>query len=230
MTIYSNTNSKGVPFQTILDTIFEHKINGVFIELGAYDGLFQSNTAYLEFARGWTGILIEPSPDEFQKCVQNRPNSHCFSFACVPFSYTNKTIQGDFYHSPMASVNDIRNSKRPMIEVPAKPLSEIISLANLTKTIDLLSVDVEGYELHVLQGLDFSIHRPKYMLIELYVHNFDSIQSYLTEKGYTNIGNISNYNEHDNPGWDGTHNDYLYIDNTELEHFTRIVWPKLVNM
>jgi hypothetical protein len=34
------------------------KDNGFFIELGANDGLMQSNTAFFEFTRGWTGILI----------------------------------------------------------------------------------------------------------------------------------------------------------------------------
>jgi FkbM family methyltransferase len=230
MSIYSNTNSKGIPIQTILDTLFEQKTHGTFVELGAYDGLFQSNTAYLEFERGWTGVLIEPSPDKFQQCVRNRPNSQCFSYACVSFSYPNQTIQGDFYDSPMASAYNIRDSNRPMIEVPAKPLGEILSLANLTKSIDLLSIDVEGYELYVLQGLDFSIHRPKYILIELYEHSIESVHEYLTVHRYTLIANLSNYNEYDNPEWDGDHNDYLYIDNAELEHFRHIVWPKLIHM
>ena len=40
---------------------FFNKENGFFIELGAYDGLIQSNTAFFEKSKNWTGILIEVS-------------------------------------------------------------------------------------------------------------------------------------------------------------------------
>ena len=39
--------------------------NGFFIELGANDGLRQSNTYYLEKNLGWRGILIEPEKKNF---------------------------------------------------------------------------------------------------------------------------------------------------------------------
>lgn len=213
MPVYSHITSKGEPIQTILDTFFQEKHGGVFIELGAHDGLFQSNTAFLEFERGWSGVLIEPSPDEFKKCKQNRPKSQCFQYACVDSSYSNPTIQGDFYGSPMASVDSQRLGNQPMISVPAKTLSKILSMTNITqKPIDFLSLDVEGYELHVLKGLDFTIHRPNVMLIEIYNHSLDAIQNFLSEKGYKFIKNITNYNPIDNPHWDGTHNDYLFVN------------------
>ena len=44
---YSNCDSKGVPLQDKLNGIFKKK-GGFFIELGANDGLFQSNTAFFE--------------------------------------------------------------------------------------------------------------------------------------------------------------------------------------
>src|SRR5689334_8899924 len=36
---------------------------GFFVEAGANDGISQANTYYLERHLGWTGILIEPSPE-----------------------------------------------------------------------------------------------------------------------------------------------------------------------
>ena len=212
MSVYSHVTSKGEPIQTILDKLFQEKRNGVFVELGGYDGLFQSNTAFLEFERDWTGVLIEPSPEEFTRCKQNRPKSQCFQYACVDSSYPNQTVEGDFYGSPMASVDSTRLANRQKISVPAKTLSEIISMANITQPIDFLSLDVEGYELNVLKGLDFTIHRPNVLLIEIYTHSFDAIQTFLIEKGYKFITNLTNYNPIDNPHWDGTHNDYLFVN------------------
>ena len=42
--------------------------SGFFIELGANDGISQSNTLYLERRMNWRGILIEPNPNLFALC------------------------------------------------------------------------------------------------------------------------------------------------------------------
>jgi len=41
--------------------------NGFFVESGAADGEWNSNTLHLERDLGWTGLLVEPSPFTFQK-------------------------------------------------------------------------------------------------------------------------------------------------------------------
>ena len=51
-----------------------NKRNGFFIELGANNGLTQSNTAFFEKDMGQTGILIEPSSIGYELCKKNRPN------------------------------------------------------------------------------------------------------------------------------------------------------------
>jgi len=71
--IYSHNDSKGIPLQDKLNRIINKK-KGVFIELGANDGLFQSNTVFFEKELGWRGILIEPSLKGYEKCKINRPN------------------------------------------------------------------------------------------------------------------------------------------------------------
>lgn len=45
-------------------------------------------------------------------------------------------------------------------------LSSAIDRSGIGTHIDFLSLDVEGYELHVLQGLDLIRHRPTWILIE----------------------------------------------------------------
>ena len=58
---------------------FNNKENGVFIELGAIDGIFISNTKYFEDNFNWTGILIEPNTFEYEKLKKNRPNCYLFN-------------------------------------------------------------------------------------------------------------------------------------------------------
>ena len=57
------------------------KRRGVFVEAGANDGIAQSNTYYLERYLGWRGLLIEPIPELFRRCVVNRPRCHVCSGA-----------------------------------------------------------------------------------------------------------------------------------------------------
>lgn len=39
---------------------------GFFLEAGALDGYYQSNTFFLERDLGWTGLLVEPNPVFFE--------------------------------------------------------------------------------------------------------------------------------------------------------------------
>jgi FkbM family methyltransferase len=212
MQSFSQIDSKGIPFDKKLDTLFKYKENGFYIELGANNGLEQSNTAYFEFFRNWKGILIEPSPEMYQKCKENRLMSSCYNYACVSSSYTGEYVEGDFDGSLMASVGGIRNGRCANIRVKAKSLENIIIESGYTGPIDLLSLDTEGYELPILEGLNLKRFRPKYMLIEIYTKDYDTIYNYLQDNNYKLVDCMSNYNRIDSPNWDGTHNDYLFLD------------------
>ena len=198
-----------------LDTLFQNKKNGFFIELGANNGLLQSNTAFLEKNRNWTGILIEPNVKNFELCKINRPNSKCYNYACVSNDFNDEYIYGDFQLpendniSLMSSINGKRLNNDTLIKVPANTLTKILDKENITN-IDLLSLDVEGYEEFVLRGLDLIKYRPTYLLIEIYNVSFEKICNYLKENKYNLICNFSGYNKQNNSNWDGTHNDYLF--------------------
>jgi FkbM family methyltransferase len=207
MKSYSLTTSKNEPIDFLLDKIF-NKENGVFIELGGYDGLMQSNTAFFEFYRNWTGIVIEPS-SKFNDCVKNRPKSTCFNAACVSNDYSADTIKIDSDNGPMTSIDGLRTNRRGTTEIRASTLSKIIDSTEF-KEIDFLSLDAEGYEYEILNGLDLSKHRPKYMLIEIYTKDLTKITDFLLKNNYELVMNLTNYNKVDNPIWDGTHNDFLF--------------------
>lgn len=42
---------------------------GFFVECGAFDGYFLANTLDMEVNHGWTGLLIEASPINYQRLV-----------------------------------------------------------------------------------------------------------------------------------------------------------------
>src|SRR5258708_2008369 len=51
------------------------------------------------------------------------------------------------------------------VTVPGRSLSSLLDRHGFTR-VDLLSLDVEGFERQALEGLDFSRHRPRFILVE----------------------------------------------------------------
>jgi FkbM family methyltransferase len=187
-----------------------NKQKGVFIEAGANDGIFQSYTYPLERDFNWSGVLIEPSINVFNSCVKNRPNSICINSALTDSEETKELI-GDFDGNPMASVNGERLNRPSTTKVSATTLNNVFKKYFSEKEVNLISLDVENYELQVLRGLDLLKYRPDYILIEIYTASFDSVMKFFQKNNYFYLENITKYNLKEYPNWDGTHNDFLFV-------------------
>ncbi len=155
---------------------------GYFIEAGANDGYDQSNTYYLEREKGWHGILVEPVPHLYRALKRERPRALSFNCALVPFGYPGDHIEMR-YAGLMSIVVGTHGSEgmdrkyvapaltrgleeERVIVVPARTLTSVLEEANPPE-IDLLSLDVEGYEEDVLRGLDWDRFPPRFCLIEI---------------------------------------------------------------
>lgn len=183
---------------------------GFFIEAGAYDGIFQSNTKILEDL-GWSGLLIEPSPEKSKECYYNRnKNSIVKNCALVSFDYMGDCVMGNF-GAPTSAITGVG------VAVSATTLTKILCEMGITY-VDFFSLDTEGYEMEVLRGVDFNIITFNYLLIEINLNSYslEQMDCFLLEKGYINISNISNFSFESDAGWPGNHQDYLY-KNKNLE-------------
>src|ERR1700685_2673703 len=93
---------------------------GFYVELGANDGITQSNTAYFERRRNWKGVLIEPSHRNFLKCRQNRAATNAFyCAACVSFDYADPFVRIAYSNlclTPMGLESDVRDPLQQAIE------------------------------------------------------------------------------------------------------------------
>ena len=154
---------------------------GIFVEAGANDGLSQSNTLYFETYRRWRGLLVEPIPRLADACRRNRRRAVVECCALVPFDQAGKTIpmvdanlmslvRGAMKTSEdearhIAAASAVQQLVPQEVEVVGQPLSALLDRHGFGR-IDLLSLDVEGFELQALQGIDFARHRPRFILVE----------------------------------------------------------------
>jgi FkbM family methyltransferase len=155
---------------------------GVFVEAGANDGHLQSNTYYLERFGGWTGVLVEPIPELSKTCRRERRGSQTFNCALVappdhgkPVTMTygglmslvagaQGSAEADRAHAEFGSMHGWDPNYD--VTVGGRTLTSVLEEAGVT-TVDLLSLDVEGYEAEVLRGLDLDRFPPRLALIEL---------------------------------------------------------------
>lgn len=155
-----------------LDKYLSDRPPGFFIEAGANDGIDQSNTYYLERVRGWNGLLIEPSEPLVELARKFRKAKVVHAALGAPES-AGTTISFPF-RDHVSSIHD--NGKAfhwagwfgkniPFVTAQVRTLSDILEEAG-NPAIGLFSLDVEGYELPVLKGLDLERHRPDFILVE----------------------------------------------------------------
>ena len=176
--------------------------NGFYVELGANDGVTQSNSLYFELNRNWKGVLVEPTTNNFLLCREQRSNKNrIFCNACVGFDYEDKYV--DFKYANLMSISEnlelnllkdkgayLESSKAHLKETEtvfafgavAKTLNSLLEKAEAPKVIDFLSLDVEGAELEVLKGINFEKFSFKYMLIE--TTHLKLMEDFLIERGY----------------------------------------------
>lgn len=208
-------NSKSqVGQDKILDEqIFKFKKDGVFVEVGALDGFGASNTYFFEKERNWTGLLIEPNPIEFNKMDENpRPLSHKENCAIsneeMDINFLSiggpcNVLSGilEFYNTKhMERIERELNmyssypeghelySTRETIKMKAVRLQTLFDKYNMTD-IDLISIDVEGAEMQVLESIDFNKTNIYCFLIENN-YGLEKESEFLANKGYKNVFNI----------------------------------------
>lgn len=143
-----------------------------YIEVGAYDGIFQSRSLQFANNKEYQGILIEASPSQYLNCVKNRTNERTFIYnkCLVPFDYPDKFVKfsENTIHPAMNSVLQHKKfTYKKTVEVEASTLQSILDELNINY-IDTFYLDVEGYEFEILNGIDFS--RTNFREIEIELH------------------------------------------------------------
>lgn len=155
---------------------------GTFLEVGGNDGLQYSNSFLLERELGWRGILIEGVPELAAEAVRNRPRATVVCGAVTSASNFGVVAMADEDLVSKISSGD------GCLWVATTTLSTVIDSVADGKVPDFVSIDVEGFEMDVLGGLDLSRHRPKWILVE--TDNVDEVSNALASH-YSLVAKLS---------------------------------------
>jgi FkbM family methyltransferase len=149
------------------------------VEVGAFDAKKFSNS-YGFICEGWQAVLVEPHPANFARVAGfHAGNSavHCVQKAC-----SNTTGQSALFFdksagesggvSPTLSTDknwfmeQIRDDQS--VQVETDTLTNILSACGTPRDFSVLSIDTEGMDLAVLEGLDPAKFRPRVIITEEY--------------------------------------------------------------
>jgi FkbM family methyltransferase len=179
--------------------IFRGYRRGVFVEVGAWDGVDLSNTVFFERERGWTGLAIEPLPDRYRQLVANR--------TCDSLNVAISDVEGDAeflsISGPTSMLSGLVSTYHPRhvvridreaaelgatkttLRVPTRRLDSIFREKGLTR-IHYLSIDVEGAEFECLRSIDFNaVYIDIIGFEDNYPETTAPILDYLNARGYT---------------------------------------------
>lgn len=154
---------------------------GVFVDVGAHNGVSLSNTYFFEKELGWTGICVEPMPRAFnalknnrhsilvQGCVTNYSGPGEFLLITHPEVATNVRFLGTpEMLSGLLDKYDPRHLDRirqtiaawpgcgfEVIDVQCYLLNDLLEKNGITH-VNFLSLDTEGGEFDIISSIDFS--------------------------------------------------------------------------
>ena len=140
---------------------------GSYIELGAFNGLDESNTRFFDVCLGWDGLLIEGNPHEkvWGSLVKNRPQAHRMNYvpSCtVEEEAANKTVPFHSVKWTNAGIEDedvtnaYKGRTNQVVDIPCGSMTQVILDLFPQGRVSFFSLDVEGSEHLVLRAIDFT--------------------------------------------------------------------------
>jgi len=194
-----------------LKDIFEEYLsfeNGFYVDLGSNDGRSSSNTYHLEKSLGWSGILVEPILHIHFRSreIRSTATNHFFCCALVGGDYDREIVE--LSYSGLMTVATAGVSRFEADEwarkgceflsrgetvtktwSAARTLQSILEEAQAPKTIDFISVDIEGSEWSVLQDFIFDKWFIKFIMIEADLG--DVVHGLLIRNGFVLQGQVN---------------------------------------
>jgi len=181
------------------DMFFKNKTEGIFIDIGAYDGVNKSNTYAYETILKWSGVCVEPIVNRYNELVNNRQCKCIHGVVSDKEQDTVEFCQIEGYSEMLSGIIEDydenhkqriinEGGKRTKVQYKNYRINDIIKNNKITN-IDLLDIDTEGNELKILKDIDFT---SVYIDIILAECNYGSseMKDFLESKQYKYVTSI----------------------------------------
>ena len=181
----------------ILHRLIGEKSKGFYIDIGAHHPIQYSNT-YKFYKRGWSGINVDPLPGSMN--LFNRYRSRDINIEIGISSDENNKIKYYMFSEPVYNTLSFERLKEIEQFGYSKFIGEkeisTISLKTLcnkyidnNQIIDFMTIDVEGMDLDVLQSNDWTLYRPRFLVVESLYTKLSDINAlpthqFMVEKNY----------------------------------------------
>jgi len=186
--------------------IIKVKKNDVFVDVGAYIGIFSIPAAKIVGPNGKV-LIFEPDPKNFevlQKSVELNKfeNVVLYNKAVVDrqkkikFFLREDSVASTAYFNEEKTLkhfNEVPHYLLTEIEIDGIDLDSAIFQLELTR-VDWLKIDAEGVEIDVLNGASKTLDKfsPK-IVIEIFDFNYEKVKKILKSKGY-NLEHVDTMN------------------------------------
>lgn len=197
--LYSQHGEDGI----LASMFYDSESPRYFVEVGVIDGLRFSNSLIFEKA-GWKGLCVEPHPAYAPLAKRNR--------SCSVIQAAAGSVVADnstFYAEPRGALSGLSPQDANVLRrkhghyfqgfdklsVRVATLDMLLEREDAPKSFEFISIDVEGTELDVLQGLSLSTWNPRVILVEATDPlSRTRLEKYLSQYGYSCARNLrSNY-------------------------------------
>ena len=186
---------------------FGYPSKGYFVEVGAYDGEFVSNTSCLA-DHGWQGLYVEPIYDHYLKCLDRHDkNDVIVANVAIGLEEGETTI---YYGDTLTTLDKDQVKRYSEMDVfqhisfsttvcDQMRLDTLMEKLESPKEFDVLVVDVEGKEAEVFETFELDDWKPKMLIVELedehpsfqkyedLVDRIKNLREYILNKGYVEI-------------------------------------------
>lgn len=205
---------------------FKDHRGGVFVDVGAYDGVAGSNSYFFEKSLGWKGIAVEPQPQAYRKLIKSRrckAINACAYDSVGSIEFRQLVIPDEPKRDhlcnarlpPMLALrlSGVHNGEQlsgitshftdahstrmdaTLVDFQARYETHTVRCIRLTDVleenglwvVDYLSIDVEGAELNVLNGLDLDRFHTNIISIERSAR-FREVRDVLDRAGFEHAG------------------------------------------
>lgn len=164
---------------------------GNYIDIAANEAVYISNTYFFDRCLGWSGLCVEGNPQYFEKIYRLR------SCTLVPTCVSSKIEDVEFLlHGGLGGIKSTNKHSRKWsksnedvqsLKLHCTTIATELRRYGSPQVIDYASVDVEGHELAVLEGIDWNAVKINVLSIEVSKETYPAIKQLMDSVGYSEL-------------------------------------------